>query len=139
MHLNVWMSGTTVPNGLTYIRDVVAYVNPDIVCFVEVNSGDWITKMVNELAAIGHYYYGGYIMGADGAILSKYPITNRPLLKPTISLFDVDVKGKSIVVAASHLDFSYYACYLPRGYNCGGSTPFSGVGTDWKSGSASGN
>lgn len=129
MHLNVWVSGTTVPNGLTYIRDLVAAVNPDIVCFVEVDnsSGQWTSKMVNELAAIGHYYYSGYIKGADGAILSKYPITKSgPLLKSAVSLFDVDVNGKSIVVAASHLDYTFYACYLPRGYNCGGSAPYNG-------------
>ena len=126
MHLNVWVSGTTVPNGLTYIRDVVASVNPDIVCFVEVSNGDWITKMVNELAAIGHYYYGGYIKGADGAILSKFPITKSGPLLSSVSLFEVDINGKRIEVAASHLDYTYYACYLPRGYNCEGSAPYTG-------------
>lgn len=129
MHLNVWVSGTTVVNGLTYIRDVVATVNPDIVCFVEVDnsSGNWATKMVNELAAIGRYYYSSYIKGSDAAILSKYPITKSgPVLKSSVSLFDVDVNGKSMVIAASHLDYTYYACYLPRGYRCGGSSPYNG-------------
>ncbi|HEY3373005.1 MAG TPA: endonuclease/exonuclease/phosphatase family protein [Prolixibacteraceae bacterium] len=128
MHLNVWVSGNTVPNGLTYIRDIVAAVDPDIVCFVEVDnsSGNWATKMVNELAAMGHYYNSSYLKGSDAAILSKFPITKSGPLLPAVSLFNVDVNGKSMVVAASHLDYSYYACYLPRGYNCGGSAPYGG-------------
>ena len=129
MHLNVWVGGTTVQNGMTYIRDVVASVNPDIVCFVEVENseGDWTANIVNELAAIGHYYYGGHVNGSDASIISKYPITSSgPLLNSAVSLFNVDINGKTIVVAASHLDYTYYACYLPRGYNCAGSAPYTG-------------
>lgn len=32
---NVWQEGTSVPNGLIKIRDVIAETNPDIVCFVD--------------------------------------------------------------------------------------------------------
>jgi len=129
MHLNIWVDASIVANGLTYIRDIVASVNPDIVCFVEVfnQSGDWTTKLVNELAAIGHYYFRGYVTGSDASIISKYPFTSTgPLLRSTVSLFNVDIHGKTIVVAASHLDYTYYACYLPRGYRCGGSPPYNG-------------
>lgn len=129
MHLNIWVDATVVTNGLTYIRDIVAEVNPDIVCFVEVTnqSGDWTTKLVNELASIGHYYHRGYVNGSDASIISKFPINSAgPLLRSTVSIFDVDVHGKSIVVAAAHLDYTYYACYLPRGYRCGGSPPYNG-------------
>lgn len=129
MHLNIWLDGTGVPNALTYIRDVVASVNPDIVSFVEVfnDSGDWTTKIVNELASIGIYYFRGHVEGSDASIISKYPITaSGPLLSSAVSIFDVDINGKSIVVASAHLDYTYYACYLPRGYNCGGSAPYAG-------------
>lgn len=129
MHLNIWVDASVVANGLTYIRDVVAAVNPDIACFVEVTnqSGDWTTKLVNELAAMGHYYFRGYVSGSDASIISKYPITKTgPLLQSTISIFEVDIHGQSIVVGAAHLDYTYYACYLPRGYQCGGSPPYNG-------------
>ncbi|HET6559731.1 MAG TPA: PKD domain-containing protein [Prolixibacteraceae bacterium] len=36
MHLNIWVDASVVTNGLAYIRDIVAAVKPDIVCFVEV-------------------------------------------------------------------------------------------------------
>jgi PKD repeat protein len=127
MHLNVWLEGSSVPNSETYFRDIIATVDPDIVCLVENSSATWIAKIENDLAAIGHYYYIGHINGSDASILSKFPITSSgPLLKSTISIFNVTVNGRDIVIAASHLDYLYYACYLPRGYNCGGSAPYSG-------------
>ena len=127
MHLNVWIQGTSVPNGETYIRDVIALVDPDIVCLVENSSGIWTAKLVNDLSVIGHYYNGGHLDGSDASILSKFPIkSSGPLLKSAISIFNVDVNGNIIVIAASHLDYLYYACYLPRGYNCGGSAPYNG-------------
>jgi endonuclease/exonuclease/phosphatase family metal-dependent hydrolase len=129
MHLNIWVNGTTVPNGLTKIRDVVAAVKPDIACFVEVDNaaGDFTNKLVNELSSLGQQYYASYVKGSDASIISKYPITSTgPLLRSAVSVFNIDVLGKSVVVAVSHLDYTYYACYLPRGYRCGGSAPYNG-------------
>lgn len=129
MHLNIWMDGTSVPNGLTKIRDIVAAIKPDIACFVEVfnYTGDWTTKLVKELEAVGLAYHAGHVNGSDASIISKYPITSTgPLLRSAVSVFNVDIQGKSVVVAVSHLDYTYYACYLPRGYRCGGSAPYNG-------------
>ncbi|TDQ23886.1 discoidin domain-containing protein [Tenacibaculum caenipelagi] len=127
LQFNIWQEGTSVPNGMTYIRDVIANVNPDIVCFSEVRNytGDWTTKIVNNLAAIGLNYHRGYAYG-DVSIISKYPITSSGTNLGAISIFEVDVNGQSVVVATAHLDYTYYANYLPRGYNCGGSSPYSG-------------
>lgn len=127
LQFNIWQEGTSVPNGMTYIRDVIAEVNPDIVCFSEVRNytGDWTTKIVNNLAAIGLNYNRGYAYG-DVSIISKYPITSSGTNLGAISVFDVDVNGQSVVVATAHLDYTYYATYLPRGYNCGGSSPYTG-------------
>ncbi|WP_242203557.1 endonuclease/exonuclease/phosphatase family protein [Aestuariivivens insulae] len=128
LQFNIWQEGTSVPNGMTYIRDVIAQVNPDIVSFSEVRnySGDWTTKIVNDLAGVGLTYNRGYANGADVSIISKYPITSTGTKVGAVSVFDVDVNGQSIIVAAAHLDYTYYATYLPRGYNCGGSAPYTG-------------
>lgn len=127
LQFNIWQEGTSVPNGMTYIKDVIAEVNPDIVCFSEVRNytGDWTTKIVNNLAAIGLNYNRGYAYG-DVSIISKYPITSSGTNLGAISVFDVDINGQSVVVATAHLDYTYYATYLPRGYNCGGSYPYNG-------------
>lgn len=129
MQFNIWMEGTSVPDGLTRIRDVINEVNPDLVCFSEVTnkSGDWTTKIVNALAGLGKTYYGGYVSGSDVSLISKYPITSSgPLVGERTVPYTIDVNGAAIVVCPSHLDYTYYATYLPRGYACGGSGKYAG-------------
>jgi len=129
MQFNIWQEGTSVKNGITYIRDVINSVNPDLVCFSEVKnySGDWTTKIVNELTTLGKKYYRGYVNGSDVSIISKYPITSSgPVIGGATVPYVLDVNGTSIVVCPSHLDYTYYATYLPRGYACGGSDKYVG-------------
>jgi len=129
MQFNVWSEGTSVSHGLTYIRDIIHSVNPDLVCFSEVKnySGDWTTKIINELAALGITYYRGYVAGADVSLISKYPITSSgPAIGGATVPYVVNINGASIVVCPSHLDYTYYATYLPRGYACGGSGKYAG-------------
>lgn len=129
MQFNIWREGTSVANGLTLIRDVINSVNPDMVCFSEVtnSSGDWTTKIVNELATLGKTYYRGYVTGSDVSLISKYPITSSgPLVGERTVPFTVNVNGASVVVCPSHLDYTYYSTYLPRGYACGGSGKYAG-------------
>jgi hypothetical protein len=130
LQFNVWQEGTSVDNGLEKIKNVILDVDPDIVSFVEVrnyNGEDWTSKIINELAAEGKTYYRGYVNGADCSIISKYPIVSSgPLLANAISLFEINANDTHFIVATAHLDYTYYACYLPRGYNCGGSSPYDG-------------
>jgi len=125
---NVWQEGTSVPNGLLKIRNVITKTNPDIVCFVEVRNykeQDWTTKIVTELEKEGRKYYRGYA-GGDVSFISKYPLSNGKLIfgnedKGTVVNFDVLIGRKTIVVSGAHLDYTYYASNLPRGYY--GGTP----------------
>jgi PKD repeat protein len=129
MQFNIWHEGTSVPNGLAYIRDVINAVNPDMVCFSEVtnDSGDWTAKIINELAKLGKTYYRGYVAGSDVSLISKYPITSSgPLVGERTVPYAVNVNGSTILVCPSHLDYTYYATYLPRGYACGGSGKYAG-------------
>jgi exonuclease III len=117
---NVWHEGTSVPNGLEKIRDVILETNPDVVCFVEVrnyNDQDWTTKIVEALAQTGKKYYKGYA-GGDVSFISKYPLENGMQLfnnedKGTVVSFDINIDENRIVVVGAHLDYTYYASYLP--------------------------
>lgn len=123
---NIWQEGTSVPNGFEKIKDVITTVNPDVVCFVEVRNyhhKDWTSRMVQALTKAGKHYYAGYA-GGDVAFISKYPIDKGRLIfsnadRGTIVLFNLHVDGKTLVLAGAHLDYTHYACYLPRGYNGG--------------------
>ena len=126
MTFNIWQEGTSVSNGLIKIRDVITETNPDIVCFTEVRNyknKDWTNKIIKELRDKGYSFYRGYV-GGDISLISKFPITSGSLInngEGSIAKFDVNINKNTIVVACAHLDYTKYACYLPRGYN--GGTP----------------
>jgi PKD repeat protein len=129
MQFNVWHEGASVPDGFNHIVDIINTVNPDIVSFSEVRNynGDWTTKLISALEGFGIKYHRGYSSG-DVSIISKYPIVSTSdNLAKALTVFEVDLNGTPIVVAAAHLDYTHYACYLPRGYSCGGQTPY----TSW--------
>lgn len=126
MTFNIWQEGTSVDNGFQKIRDVIIETDPDIICFTEVrnyNNQDWTSKIVKELSDKGIIYKKGYT-GGDVSIISKFPISKSKLIHSTqgsLARFNVNFNEKSIVVVCAHLDYTNYACYLPRGYQ--GGTP----------------
>jgi hypothetical protein len=124
MAFNIWHAGTSVANGQTKIRNALVAANADVIGFSEVENtnGDWTTKMRDSLAAVGKTYYRGYVSG-DVSLLSKYPITSSAMIsgQTQVARFLLDVNGSPVTVIVGHLDYQWYACYLPRGYN--GSSP----------------
>jgi hypothetical protein len=84
---------------------------------------DWTTKIVKSLEELGQEYYLGYV-GGDVSFISKYPLENGKELfnnehRGTVASFDLNINGRIISITGVHLDYTYYACYLPRGYNGG--------------------
>lgn len=126
MTFNIWQEGTMVDNGLDKIGQVILETNPDIIGFTEVRNYDgvdWTSRIIKTLADKGRDYHGMFI-GGDVSVLSKYPITASKLIvagEGSIASFDMQLDDRSIVVAVAHLDYTGYACYLPRGYY--GGTP----------------
>ena len=127
---NIYQEGTKVDNGFNQIQEIITKTDPDIVGFTEVRNydGDWTTKIQQALKESNKNYYRGYV-GGDISLLSKYPIIDSVLTgNGSIGKFTVDIKGKKIIVAVAHLDYTQYANYLPRGYF--GGTPNWGEITD---------
>jgi len=124
MEFNVWQEGTSVPNGLNKIRDVIIDVSPDVCGFTEVrnyNNEDWTTKLVAALSSAGYKYHGKFA-GGDVSLISKYPIISSSVIydqEGSVVRFDMDMNGQTIIVGVAHLDYTHYACYLPRGYQGG--------------------
>lgn len=117
--VNLWHEATSVTDGVNKIRDIVAAVDPDVVGFTE-SGRDVNLKIRDALAAIGKTYYQGY-EGDDVSILSRYPFTSSAMVTTKVARFGISVKGNPVTVLVAHLDYTWYACYLPRGYN--GSNP----------------
>lgn len=115
---NTFHEGTKSVDGFEEIKNVILQLSPDIIGFTEVRNyeGDWTYKMQVALLKEGLSYHRGYV-GGDIALLSKYPISKGVLTgKGSIANFELVLANTSIAVAVAHLDYTQYACYLPRGY-----------------------
>ena len=122
LHLNIWMEGTVVKNGFEAVADEVARIDPDIVMFSEASNKEgalFVPRMLDALRERGKIYYGQG-SSLDVALLSKYPIleqTENIPHKDRVLRTRLDVNGKQVVAYTGHLDYTHYACYLPRGYS----------------------
>lgn len=128
LQMNIWQEGTSVQGGFEAIADEVAKSEADLVFFSEIrdyNDQEFMPRMLEALKKRG-IDYSGQSCKLDVGILSKYPIgdirlvdgiDDRSVLKANIRVGD-----QTIVAYSAHLDYTNYACYLPRGYS----------GTTWK-------
>lgn len=125
LQMNIWQEGTMVKGGFDAIADEVARLEPDIVMFSEVRNyqgKQFIPRMLQALDDRGKKYYGESST-LDVGILSKYEIfgqtPNCPQAKDGGSVLKakINFEGRTVVIYSAHLDYTHYACYLPRGYN----------------------
>ncbi|MEG0647257.1 MAG: TIM barrel protein [Bacteroides sp.] len=128
LQMNIWQEGTSVAGGFEAIADEVVRSEADIVFFSEIrdyNGQAFMLRILEALKQRGVDYHGKSCK-LDVGILSKYPIEtvcpvegveDRSVLKAIIAVGDNRVAAYS-----AHLDYTNYACYLPRGYS----------GTTWK-------
>ncbi len=119
LQLNVWQDATQVEGAFDAIVDEIAKHQPDVVTFCEVRNYKGVKfteRLCRELKSKGAVYYTFDCL--DGGIISKYPIEESSILDQTsINRAVIRVGFQKIAVYAAHLDYTHYACYLPRGYD----------------------
>lgn len=126
LSLNTWHEGTSVKGGFDAIADVILQSEADIVLLSEVRNynGVIFTQHILEvLKAKGTTFYSSSLK-SDAVILSKFPIESTSAINSSsVTKCVIKLNKKtSIAVYSAHLDYTHYACYLPRGYD----------GIDWK-------
>lgn len=130
LQMNIWQEGTMVEGGFDAIANEIARLNPDIVLLSEVRNyqgEQFITRILHALKEKGKEYYGESST-LDVGILSKYkileqyPTSASPEEAVRVLKARINIEGQTVVVYSAHLDYTHYACYLPRGYS----------GTTWK-------
>ena len=121
LQLNVWQEGTMVKRGFDAIVDVILQSKANVVTLSEVrNYGGtkFNERIVAALKAKGSTFYSFY--DDNVGILSKFPITSFTA-KMYSGAFDKAIiqvsAGINIAVYSAHIDYTHYACYLPRGYD----------------------
>lgn len=100
-----------------------------IVALCEVNNHHGVTseRLVEALKRRGQTWYGASggctgVQGTDVCVLSKYPIeevvTGLSTVPGGVDMkVRIDVGGRDVLLYPAHLDYTHYACYLPRGYD----------------------
>jgi len=121
LSLNTWHEGASVTGGFNAIVEVIIQSKADVVVLVEIRNYNNVTfsnKIKEELKSRNENFYT-FNSGKSAIILSKFPITSSPNLD-TSALSKSIIKlneSTSVAVYGAHLDYTHYACYLPRGYD----------------------
>ena len=126
--INVWQEGTIVPNGFDAIIGEIIDKDADVVVFSEVrnyNNTDFVKRVLESLKEKGQVYYGESSEASlDVALIAKFPIADQePLYKSadtkmgSVLKTKISIHNKDFLFYSVHLDYTNYACYLPRGYD----------------------
>lgn len=125
LSLNAWHEGTTVKGGFDAIVEVILQSEANIVLLSEVRNynGVLFTEHILEALKVKGMTFYCSNLKSDAVVLSKFPIESTLAINGSITKCMIRLNKKtSIAVYAAHLDYTHYACYLPRGYD----------GVDWK-------
>lgn len=117
--LNLWHECDKAPEAFNSLVDHVAELQPDIASFCELyrggnDSGAVLPRLVGELAARGLRYHS--TTGNGRGVISKFPVVDPEEFDDSVFKVRVMAYGRDIVVYSAHLNYRYYASYLPRGY-----------------------
>jgi hypothetical protein len=119
--MNIWLGAKhqSIENGFESVVKQVHTLQPDFVSFNEVKPDQFGERIVAALQEKGLTYYVYDV--PDCALLSKYPIIESQTFEgPGVSKYLrilVSVQGVEMAIYSLHLDYKFYACYLPRGYD----------------------
>lgn len=123
VQFNVWQEGTSVPDGLSKIADVLIASGCDIATFSEVRNyhgKDWHTKLVAELRKKGNTTLDGRFGGGDVGLVSRFPIESTESIDTgsgSITAYRLRLPDKRLLtVCSAHLDYKHYGLNLIRGY-----------------------
>lgn len=114
LSFNIWHSGTQIPGGLDRVADIITSTRSSIVLLSE--SGGATAKLAEMLGSAGSPWYTS--TSSDTGILSTFPIEETSTLDYMVKGV-VTVGDLEIAVYAAHLQYQWYATYLPRGYGAG--------------------
>lgn len=129
LQLNIWGDATVVPGAFEALADEIARSDAHVVALCEVNNHEGVTseRLVEALKQRGQVWYGASgrctgVQGTDVCVLSKYPVeevvTGLATVPGGVDMkVRIDVEGYDVLLYPAHLDYTHYACYLPRGYD----------------------
>ncbi|RUQ96896.1 endonuclease/exonuclease/phosphatase family protein [Labedella endophytica] len=104
---NLWHGGTQIDDGTARIAEIIAESDADVVFTPEKGA------ITDELAALLGF---DYVDATDTGVISRYPIVETATVGTDWTKAVIDVNGTETAVYGGHLEYRWYANYLPRGY-----------------------
>lgn len=123
LQLNTWQETTMVKDGKLGLIETIIQIQPDIILLSEIRNyqnKDFISNLKQALHKKGIDYEGTTEFSVDVGILSKYPIISQQIVPDTdggVLKASIQIKDDVVTIYSVHLDYTHYACYLPRGYS----------------------
>ncbi len=125
--LNLWEGLANVAGGTQSLIDQLVALKPDAASFCEFPSTGSAENILSAAATAlyeqtGIPYYYNYLGGSGTrGLLTRHPIISTGMVNNSGWFYCtvIDFYGQEIALYASHSYYSYYACYLPRGYGDG--------------------
>lgn len=116
--LNTWLSGSKISGGIDLIADLIIATQATIVLLSEAGNA---TKPVQvALERKGRKFHA--VASHDTGVLSVFPVEDSAdqgfMVKARLN-----IEGRQLTVYAAHLEYRWYATYLPRGYGAGVPVP----------------
>lgn len=112
--LNAWHGGKQISGGVCMIADIIKDSGATLVFISEAN--ETTPEIVAQLNAAGLNFR--HRITGDNAIISMHPIGETTSL-PYMTKAVVTVGSVDIAAYAAHLQYQWYATYLPRAYGPG--------------------
>lgn len=104
---NLWHGGTRIDDGAREIADILTETDADVTFMPEV--GDAPAQVAGLLGY-------DHLTATDTGIVSRYPILESSTVDGWWTKAVLDVNGTEVVAYGGHLEYRWYATYLPRGY-----------------------
>ncbi len=115
--INIWQAGDNIRGGIDLVADLIVSTDASIVTLTEAFRGA-TDKVADALRRRGRTYASA--PSDDTGVLSIFPIESTTRLD-WMTRARLTVDGELFSVYAAHLEYRWYATYLPRGYGPGSS------------------
>ncbi|QIS10711.1 endonuclease/exonuclease/phosphatase family protein [Nocardia arthritidis] len=115
--INIWQAGDNISGGIDLVADLIVSLDASIVTLTEAFRGA-TGRIADALQRRGRTYANA--PSDDTGVLSIFPIESAAQLG-WMTRARLTIDGKPFSVYAAHLEYRWYATYLPRGYAPGSS------------------
>ncbi|MCM6777830.1 endonuclease/exonuclease/phosphatase family protein [Nocardia sp. CDC159] len=110
--INIWQAGDNISGGIDLVADLIVATDASIVLLTEAFRGA-TDRIAEALRRRGRKYASA--SSADTGVLSVFPMESSTNFT-YMTRARLSVHGQPFSVYSAHLEYRWYATYLPRGY-----------------------